>query len=205
MPCKKAAKSAFLIPQALRQGRRRHLSQPRMPCCALPLRQPPRKIDDCEAESTAAVCFRANLERCIPQPPRRAEPAVKEPALRAIGVSAPSIAPRDEALALNITSEHSRIAAQMSTFVAGGRARDVSNRVAQGLKSAESLSSLRPPMCQMRKCARPQVSSRLQEPTSVATTKPAASGRQPMRHMSVKETDRPTAVMPQVRNRSEAV
>ncbi len=51
----------------------------------------------------------------------------------------------------------------------------------------------------------PQLSRRLQEPTSVATTKPAPSGRQPVRPMSLKDTDGPTAVMPQVRNRSEAV
>ena len=34
---------------------------------------------------------------------------------------------------------------------------------------------------------------------------PEASGRQPMRHICVNETDRPTAVMPQMRKSSEAL
>jgi len=58
---------------------------------------------------------------------------------------------------------------------------------------------------QCAKCSSVSVSVRLQTPTRLATTNPAASGRQPMRHMSVKETESPTAVMPQVRKRSEAV
>jgi hypothetical protein len=40
-PHKEAAEGAILIPQALRQGRCRHLGQPLMPCRALPLREPP--------------------------------------------------------------------------------------------------------------------------------------------------------------------
>ena len=43
-PRKEAAESPILIPQALRQRRCRHLSQPLIPCRALPLRQPSREI-----------------------------------------------------------------------------------------------------------------------------------------------------------------
>jgi hypothetical protein len=59
-PC--AAESPVLIPQALCQGRGRHLSQPLMPCRAFPPRQPSREINAREGESTGAVCFRANSE-----------------------------------------------------------------------------------------------------------------------------------------------
>src|SRR6516162_6206278 len=113
---KEAAESPVLIPQALRQGSGRHLGQPLMPCRALPLRQPPREIIAREGQSTGAICFRANLERGVPQPACGSEPAIKKPALRAIGISAQSIAPRDEAHSLNITAERSWIAAQTSTF-----------------------------------------------------------------------------------------
>ena len=41
---KETAESPVLIPQALCQGCGRHLSQPLMPCRALPLRQPSRQI-----------------------------------------------------------------------------------------------------------------------------------------------------------------
>jgi len=128
---KEAAESPILIPQALRQARCRHLGQPFVPCCALPQSEPPREIIAGEGESTGAVCFRANLERRVPEPARRSEPAVKESTLRPIGVSAPSIAPRDEAHTLNITSEYSWIAAQTSTFAVGRSASEVSTRAAR--------------------------------------------------------------------------
>ena len=49
------------------------------------------------------------------------------------------------------------------------------------------------------------VKDKLQAPTRIATRNPDASGRQPMRHICVKETLRPTAVMPQIRKSSEAL
>jgi len=50
----------------------------------------------------------------------------------------------------------------------------------------------------------PNVSVKLQAPTSVATRNPAASGRHPIRHMSVNDTLNPTAVIPHTRNNSDA-
>src|SRR3984957_10165985 len=90
-------KCGVLIAQALGEARCGHYLKPLVPFSTLPLRQPTRNVIAGERKTALPVRFGADLERCVPQPPVSAEPAIPQTALSPVRIAANSIASRDSA------------------------------------------------------------------------------------------------------------
>ena len=89
---KKVTEGLILIAQALRQHRGRDTRKPLMSGRSLPLRQPPREIIARKRQSADSIGFRANRERCVPQPACRSKPTVEQRPLHAVRIGSNAVA-----------------------------------------------------------------------------------------------------------------
>ena len=84
-----------LITQTLRQSGRGNFRKPFVPYRTLPLRQPTRDVISREGQAALVVSGRTDLERRIPQPAGRAEPAIEQTALCTVWISSNAVTARD--------------------------------------------------------------------------------------------------------------
>src|SRR5579863_50536 len=92
---KEVAKRDVLIAQALGEAGRGYYLKPLVALSSFPLRQPTRNVIAGEVKTALPVRLGADLERGVPQPPVRAEPAVPQTALSPVRIAANPIASRD--------------------------------------------------------------------------------------------------------------